>query len=146
LKMADLGTHRLKGYVFDPDRMLAFEGRTGPYVQYACTRIRKLLAKAGPVTDQAPMRISHDSERALLLACAGFPDAVHAALAALAPNLLAEHLFQLAQCFSRFYASCPVAGAETAELLASRVRLCTLSHRLLQGGLELLGVEVPERM
>jgi arginyl-tRNA synthetase len=149
LKVADLGTHRLTGYVFDADRMLAFEGRTGPYIQYACTRIRQLLAKVrppAPSTDDGQIQISHDSERALLLACSRFPDAVNGALASLAPNVLADHLFQLAQRFSRFYASCPVAGAATPTLVRSRIQLCALTQRMLERGLDLLGVEVPERM
>lgn len=149
LKVADLGTHRLTGYVFDAERMLAFEGRTGPYIQYACTRIRQLLGKVrppAPATDDGQIHISHDSERALLLACSRFPDAVNGALASLAPNVLADHLFQLAQRFSRFYASCPVAGAETPDLVRSRIQLCALTQRMLERGLNLLGVEVPERM
>jgi arginyl-tRNA synthetase len=147
LKVADLGSHRLTGYVFDPERMLAFEGRTGPYMQYACTRIRKLLAKAAPnAWADARIRITHDSERALLLDCLRFPDAVASALAALAPNLLTDHLFRVAQRFSRFYAACPIANADTPELFGSRARLSALILRLLERGLDLLGVEVPDRM
>jgi arginyl-tRNA synthetase len=145
VKFADLSGDRLSGYVFDVDRLVAFEGRTGPYLQYACVRLASLLAKAGdaPVAAIAPRR---ESERKLVLGCLGFADAVASAGANLQPGILADHAFELAQRFSRFYADCPVLNEPDAGLRASRLGLCALSRRVLERALDLLGIEVPERM
>ncbi len=147
IKFADLSSFRTSGYVFDAERLVSFEGRTGPYVQYACVRIGSILARAkaqgagaGPIVLAAP------AERALALECARLPDVVASASRNLAPNEIADFVFSLAQSFSRFYTDCPVLAAEGEALRASRLALCELARAVLARGLWLLGIEVPERM
>ncbi|HXP01018.1 MAG TPA: arginine--tRNA ligase, partial [Luteibacter sp.] len=145
VKFADLSGDRLSGYVFDADRLVAFEGRTGPYLQYACVRLRSLLDKAG---SQSPGVIEpkEDSERDLVLACLDFASAVADAGRQLQPGILAEYAFGVAQRFSRFYANCAVLGEPDATLRASRLGLCVLTRAVLERSLDLLGIDVPQKM
>jgi arginyl-tRNA synthetase len=147
VKFADLSSFRTGGYVFDADRLVSFEGRTGPYVQYACVRIASILARAAAQGAQpGAIAVAAPAEHALALECARLPDVVASATAALAPNEIADYLFGLAQSFSRFYAECPVLAADTEAVRAARLGLCVLVHRVLTEGLWLLGISVPERM
>ena len=146
VKWADLSTGRLGGYVFNLERMMSFEGNTGPYVQYACVRIGAIAAKA----EAAGIRASaiapgHPAERALAMACLRLPGAVEAAAAGSAPNEIALLAFAVAQSFSRFYTECPVLTAEGEER-ASRLALCELAFAVLSRALWMLGIAVPQRM
>jgi arginyl-tRNA synthetase len=147
LKFADLSGNRASSYVFDPVRMTAAEGRTGPYLQYACVRISSIAAKAteaGIVV--RPMRITAPEERALVLACLGHIRAVATADRLLAPSVVAEHCFVLAQAFSRFYAACPVVVSSDPETSGSRLALAGLAGSVLGHGMHLLGIGVPARL
>jgi len=147
VKHADLSSDRVKDYVFDYDRMLAFEGNTAPYVQYAHARIHSILRKAGVVeTDPAAIRIAAPAERALALALLRFPTVIARVEAVLEPHLLCTYLFDLATAFSTFYEQCPVLRAGSREVLASRLALAAVTARVLARGLALLGIEAPERM
>jgi arginyl-tRNA synthetase len=148
IKYADLSSDRIKDYVFDWQRMLAFEGNTGPYLQYAHARIRSIFRKldACEQIDEASMRIEHDCERALALALLGFEGAVQSVEASLEPHRLCGYLHDLASAFSAFYVACPVLQAESPEQRASRLILSELTARVLARGLDLLGIEAPERM
>jgi len=144
VKFADLSSFRTSGYVFDPDRLVSFEGRTGPYVQYACVRIGSILARAaGRDLQPGVLAITEPAERALVLECARLPDVVASAARNAAPNEIADFVFSLAQGFSRFYTDCPVLDSPA---VASRLALCALARDVLARGLDLLGIEVPERM
>ncbi|MBB3173135.1 arginyl-tRNA synthetase [Endobacter medicaginis] len=147
VKFADLSSYRTSGYVFDPERLVSFEGRTGPYVQYACVRIASILERAA-AEGHAPGAIAviEPAERALVLDAARLPDIVASAAANLAPNELADFVFGLAQSFSRFYADCPVLAAPDPDIRASRLALCALTRAVLVHGLDLLGIAVPDRM
>ncbi|WP_448097392.1 arginine--tRNA ligase [Luteibacter yeojuensis] len=145
VKFADLSGDRLSGYVFDADRLVAFEGRTGPYLQYACVRLRSLLDKAVASTS-GPVLPVFDEERDLLLSCLDFADTVSEAGRELQPGILAEYAFGVAQRFSRFYAACAVVGEPDASIRASRLGLCVLTRRVLERSLDLLGLDVPQRM
>ena len=146
VKWADLSTGRLGGYVFNLERMMSFEGNTGPYVQYACVRIGAIAAKAKAAGAQASaVAPVHPAERALALACLRLPTAVEAAAAGYAPNEIADFAFAVAQAFSRFYTDCPVLAAEEAER-ASRLALCDLAFAVLSRALDMLGIAVPRRM
>lgn len=145
VKFADLSGDRLSGYVFDVDRLVAFEGRTGPYLQYACVRLRSLLARAGDASP-GPVAPEAGSERAVVLACLAFGDAVASAGRQYQPGVLADFAFDLAQRFSRFYAECAVLAEPDASVRTARLGLCTLVRRVLERSLDLLGIEVPERM
>lgn len=147
VKFADLSTYRTSGYVFDPERMVSFEGRTGPYVQYACVRIGSILEKAEAQGLQpGPVLVVEPAERSLVLLCARLPEVVASAATNYAPNELAELAFAVAQAFSRFYGDCPVLATDDPKIRASRLTLCTLARHVLSRALYLLGMAVPERM
>ena len=147
LKYADLSTDRIKDYVFDWDRMLAFEGNTAPYLQYAHARIRSILRKAGrsaPLAAAGAPTLAAE-ERELILQLLQFDAAVHDTLDKYSPHRMCTYLFALAQSFTSFYEACPVLKADP-QTRAFRLRLCEQTARALAKGLDLLGIEAPERM
>lgn len=147
IKFADLSNHRISNYVFDLDRFTAFEGKTGPYLQYAAVRVKSLLRKASAQgAEEGGILPPTAVERDLVLALAQFPDAVAAAVAKRAPNEIADFAFTLAQSFSRFYAACHILSETDVALRGSRLALAALTLRQLERSLDLLGIEVPERM
>ncbi|MBP8925688.1 MAG: arginine--tRNA ligase, partial [Pseudomonadales bacterium] len=149
VKYADLSKNRTSDYVFSWDHMLSFEGNTAPYLQYACTRVGSILRKAGvdPATLTATIRISAPEERALALKLAQFSEALESVTRDAAPHLLCAYLYDLAGLYMRFYENCPVLREDIpVEQRASRLRLCDLVARTLRQGLELLGIETPQRM
>lgn len=147
IKFADLSNHRISNYVFDLDRFTAFEGKTGPYLQYAAVRVKSLLRKAAAQgAEEGGILPPTEVERDLVLALAQFPDAVAAAVAKRAPNEIADFAFTLAQAFSRFYAACHILSETDEALRGSRLALAALTLRQLERSLDLLGIEVPERM
>lgn len=146
LKYADLSTDRIKDYVFDWDRMLAFEGDTGPYLQYAHARIRSILRKAGAAAATTTSAVSLvPQERQLILQLLRFDAAVRDTLDKFSPHRLCNYLFDMAQAFTAFYEACPVLKADGASR-ALRLQLCEQTARVLGKGLDLLGIEAPERM
>jgi arginyl-tRNA synthetase len=146
LKYADLSTDRIKDYVFDWDRMLAFEGNTAPYLQYAHARIRSILRKAGePVTSEGSDPILVAEERDLILQLLQFDAAIHDTLEKYSPHRLCTYLFELAQSFTSFYEACPVLKADPPTR-SFRLRLLEQTARVLDTGLGLLGIVAPERM
>ncbi|HLI00789.1 MAG TPA: arginine--tRNA ligase, partial [Acidimicrobiales bacterium] len=151
LKYADLSTDRNRDYVFDWDRMLSFDGNTGPYLQYAHARIGSIFRRGGldPRTfdaGQVAVSLAEPAERALAIELLGFDTAVAASLEAYAPHKLCAYLFDLAGQFTTFYETCPVLRAEDPEVRDSRLALCALTSRVLEAGLDLLGIEAPPRM
>jgi len=147
IKFADLRNQRLTNYVFDMDRFTAFEGKTGPYLLYAAVRIKSILRKAADKGLAGGKIQPHSAEeKALILALDGFDGAVHGAWAKRAPHILCEHVFELAQGFSRFYAACPILPEKDDAIRASRLSLAALTLRQLETALGLLGLETPERM
>ena len=149
LKYAELSTDRIKDYVFDWDRMLAFEGNTAPYLQYAHARIRSIFRRGeidpAQLGDVVPV-IAMAQERALAMRLLGFDGAVIETVDRSLPHRLCTYLFDLAQDFTAFYEACPVLKAETDELRMSRLALADLTARVLAKGLDLLGIDAPERM
>ncbi len=149
VKYADLANDRVKDYVFAFDRMLAFEGNTGPYLQYAHARICSIFRRAAverTSVRSAVASIGAPPERALALGLLGFDAAIAATLETYSPHKLCTYLFDLAQTFTAFYEACPVIKAEDAAVRDSRLSLCDLTARVLETGLQLLGIEAPERM
>ena len=149
VKYADLANDRVKDYVFDWDRMLAMEGNTAPYLQYAHARIRSIFRRseeAAPDPDATPVTISHPAERKLAIELLSFDDVVHTTAELLQPHRLCTYLFALASAFTTFYEHCPVIQAPSPELRRSRLMLCDLTARVLQAGLGLLGIKAPDRM
>ena len=147
VKYADLSTERARGYVFDWDRMLAFEGDTGPYLQYAHARVRSIFRRAGvapPAPGAVPL-LGEAQERALALHLLGFAAAVEATAETCSPSKLCTYLFELATSFTTFYEACRVL-VEDGTVRDSRLGLCDLTARVLELGLSLLGIEAPEQM
>ncbi|MDH3584916.1 MAG: arginine--tRNA ligase [Phycisphaerae bacterium] len=149
VKYGDLSTDRVKDYVFSWDRMLAMDGNTAPYLQYAYARNRSIFRKAGvDPADLVPgsLSIEHDAERALVLAVAGLGRVAVSVGDRLEPHHLCAWLYDLATAYSRFFEQCPVLRAETQESRDSRLVLCDLVARCLERGLGLLGINVPQQM
>ena len=146
LKYADLSTDRIKDYVFDWDRMLSFEGNTAPYLQYAHARIKSILRRAGaPQAAHGAAPTLVPQERDLILQLLQFDSAIHDTLEKYSPHRLATYLFELAQSFTAFYEACSVLKAEP-QTRAFRLVLSEQTARVLAKGLDLLGIEAPERM
>ncbi|MFN2495240.1 MAG: arginine--tRNA ligase [Pseudonocardiaceae bacterium] len=147
VKYADLSTDRTKDYVLDYDRMLSFDGNTGPYLQYAHARIHSIFRRAGiaPPDSAEGVMITDPAERALALAILEFPSAIGEIEQSLQFHRLATYLFELATAFTRFYEQCPVLKAE-AQIRGSRLVLCALTANLLATGLDLLGIEAPHQL
>ncbi len=146
IKFADLSNFRGTSYKFDLDRFISFEGKTGPYLLYQAVRIKSILRKAdGEGIAPGPITVAHESERALVLTLDGFDAALTLAYDKRAPHFLAEHAYGLAQAFSGFYANCPILPSEGA-VRASRLALAGAALRQLSLTLDLLGIDVPERM
>ena len=151
LKYADLSQNRESDYVFDYDKMLAMNGNTATYMQYAYARVRSIFAK-GDVDVEAlraarpQMFVDTPAERALALELLRFSEAIDFCLKDYRPNQLTSYLFDLANCYSTFFENCPVLKAETPELRQSRLILCDLTARTIRKGLELLGIDVVEKM
>ncbi|HEY1710264.1 MAG TPA: arginine--tRNA ligase [Rhizomicrobium sp.] len=148
LKFADLSNYRLTDYVFDLARFSKFEGKTGPYLQYAAVRMQSILRKADPADFHPAERrvLTTPEERGLILHLLGLHDAMAAAEARRAPNVLCDFAFTLAQQFSRFYAEHHILSETDAVLRATRLGLCGLTLAVLTKVLDLLGIEVPARM
>ncbi|MGC1320649.1 MAG: arginine--tRNA ligase [Candidatus Udaeobacter sp.] len=165
VKYADLSQYRTTDYVFSWDRMLSLHGNTAPYLQNAYVRIRSIFRKAGESTVATPLwgvRGTKDGETGLRPVATGFTFAepaeldlakrvcqfaeiVPQVLSGFRPNILANYLFELANSFHGFYEACPVLKSEEPAR-SSRLALCDLTARVLQHGLDLLGIKVPERM
>ncbi len=146
VKYADLSQYRMTDYVFSWDRMLALQGNTAPYLQNAYVRIRSIFRKAGGEfcpPDELDLR--EPTELALAKRLTQFAEIAPQVLNDFRPNLLANYLFELANLFHAFYEACPVLKADEPAR-ATRLALCELTARILQCGLQLLGIGVPEKM
>lgn len=143
VKYADLSGNRGKDYTFGWDRMLAMDGNTAVYLQYANARIRSILRKAAPAA-ATPVVLADPAERRLMLKILQFPQAFDRAVTEHAPHRLCTYLYDTARAFSGFYESCPIVTA-APDLRDSRLVLVLLTPRMLTLGLSLLGIEAPER-
>jgi arginyl-tRNA synthetase len=150
IKYADLANDRIKDYVFDWERMLAAEGRTGPYLQYAHARIQSIFRKAAESGVKrkaaAAITLADPAERRLALELLDFGTAVLEAGETLRPHRLAGYLYDLATAFTAFFETCPVLKAPDEATRDSRLALCDLTAHVLARGLGLLGIAAPERM
>lgn len=147
LRFSDLQNTRTSNYVFDLDRFTSFEGKTGPYLLYAAVRIKSLLRRAEEEGLEAgEIVVGHDAERALVLQLDGFALALLLSREKRMPHILCEHVYNLAQAFSAFYAALPIASETDPALRASRLALSAAVLKQLETGLDILGIRVPERM
>jgi arginyl-tRNA synthetase len=148
LKFGDLINNRSSDYVFDLERFSAFEGKTGPYLQYAAVRIKSILRKADG-QDLAPGEIlppTVDVERELMLELFRFPEAVQRSIDLRAPNHVAEYAHVLAGRWNRFYDTCHILTEPDPSRRASWLSLAQWTETTLETLLQLLGIEVPSRM
>ncbi len=148
VKYADLSNDREKDYVFTWDRMLAKEGNTAAYLQYANARIQSVLRKAGALPPAgSEVLLQEPAERDLVLQLLRWPSALNSAIAAYAPHRLCGALYDTATAFSGFYETCPILADSTPKnLRQSRLVLAQLTSKVLVLGLSLLGIEAPERL
>ncbi len=151
IKYADLSQNRMSDYVFDWAKMLATNGNSGAYLQYAYARTQSIFRK-GETTPEAIRQLAptivltHPAERGLGLRVLRLPETLEMTASELKPNILTDYLFDLANQFSTFFVECPVLKAESPERRNSRLALCDLTGRVLKRGLNLLGIDVVDRM
>ncbi|MCH2148806.1 MAG: arginine--tRNA ligase, partial [Phycisphaerales bacterium] len=149
VKYADLSNDLVRDYVFDMDRMITFEGDTGPYLQYAHARMCSILRKVELNQEEwieAPFLLNEPTERALALRLMQWGDAVEGASIHLEPHRICAFLHELSEDFNGFYQQCPVRQAPEKSIQKARVRLCDLTRRVLADGLDLLGIDAPDTM
>ncbi|KII75483.1 arginine--tRNA ligase [Vibrio renipiscarius] len=148
VKYADLSKHRTTDYVFDWENMLAFEGNTAPYMQYAYTRVASIFAKAGVSMDelQGDIQLTDEKEKALVAKLLQFEEAVQSVAREGQPHIMCAYLFELAGQFSSFYEACPILVAEDEAVKQSRLKLAALTAKTIKQGLSLLGIDTLERM
>ena len=151
LKYADLSHNRTSDYVFSYDKMLAMNGNTATYMQYAYARVKSIFRKGQVDVDAlrrsgAKVQFGSPAEQSLARLLLRYGEALDAAVADYRPNQLTSYLFDLANAYSTFFDQCPVLKAETPELRSSRLLLCDLTACTLKQGLELLGIPVVEQM
>ena len=149
VKYADLSKNRTTDYVFDWDNMLAFEGNTAPYMQYAYTRVLSVFRKAGideNAMNDAPVVIAEDRETQLAARLLQFEETLSVVAREGTPHVMCAYLYDLAGLFSGFYEHCPILSAESEETRNSRLKLALLTAKTLKLGLDTLGIETVERM
>lgn len=149
VKFADLSKNRTTDYIFDWDNMLAFEGNTAPYMQYAYTRVLSVFRKAD-IDEQAlasaPVIISEDREAQLAARLLQFEETLTVVAREGTPHVMCAYLYDVAGLFSGFYEHCPILSAENDAVRNSRLKLAQLTAKTLKLGLDTLGIETVERM
>jgi arginyl-tRNA synthetase len=151
IKYADLAHNRTSDYKFSYDKMLAMTGNTAAYMQYSYARVSSIFGKGGVDPDElrasgATITLATSAERALGVAILQFSEALDRVVGDYRPNYLTDYLYDLAGKYSSFFENCPVLKAESEPLRHSRLLLCDLTARTLARGLNLLGIDVVERM
>lgn len=152
LKYGDLSNQVSKDYVFDLDRFTAFEGNTGPYLLYTVVRIKSILHKFFESHEQVlvdPAKIqgpSSESEHQLMLKLTGIHEVMSSSFMEYAPHKICQYIYELSNAFNRFYHENKIIAEEDALRQASWIKLITLTREILVTCLDLLGIEVPEKM
>jgi arginyl-tRNA synthetase len=147
IKFSDLSNVRTTNYIFDLDRFISFEGKTGPYLLYAAVRIKSLARKAAAENVvPGPIGVELDAERALVMQLDAFNDALRGAYDKRMPHILCDHAFLLAQAFSSFWSAAPILVESDPVKKASRLALALATLKQLELLLGLVGIETPERM
>ncbi|GAA3878591.1 arginine--tRNA ligase [Gibbsiella dentisursi] len=148
VKYADLSKSRTTDYIFDWDNMLAFEGNTAPYMQYAYTRVSSVFKRAGLEESDLtlPMQLSENREIALATRLLQFEETITTVAREGTPHVMCAYLYDLAGLFSGFYEDCQILNAESDAVRQSRLKLALLTAKTLKTGLDTLGIETVERM
>jgi len=145
LKFYMLKNDAMKDMMYNPEESIKFEGETGPYVQYAHTRINSILAKAKLPIKADYSLLKDELELKLITLISQFPDKINEAAQSYKPSVIANYLIELSQYFNSFYTKLPVLKAEKG-VKEARLHLILAIKRVLKNGLNLLGIEAPERM
>ena len=154
LKYGDLSNQASKDYVFDVDRFISFEGNTGPYILYTIVRIKSILAKykenggriSAEGTEKHILPAKGESEKALMLLLAKYNEVLENSFAETAPHKICQYIYELANGFNSFYHDTKILSEENEEQKDSYIGLITLTKRVLEACIDLLGIEAPERM
>jgi len=148
IKYADLSQNRIHDIVFDWNKILDLKGNSGPYLQYQIVRINSILEKTGgkSVNDIDPKLLNDEIEIKLIKDIAKYPEVVENAKINNQPYVLADYLYNLSQKFSHYYENIPVLKAKNSNLKNARLFLCKSLSNVLASGLEILGIEFPEKM
>ena len=154
LKFQDLKNLRTSNYIFDTENFTKSEGKTGAYVQYAIARINSILEKSLnkdsnenlATANPNELKISHKIERDILLQLNRFSESLEQAYVAREPSIISEYIYILSQKFSNLYAELPINGENDNEIRISRLQLCRIIKKVLTQGLDMLGIEAPEKM
>ncbi|WJV65242.1 arginine--tRNA ligase [Pectobacteriaceae bacterium CE70] len=148
VKYADLSKSRTTDYVFDWDNMLAFEGNTAPYMQYAYTRVVSIFKRAGVEAADLtqPMVLNDDREQALATRLLQFEETITTVARDGTPHVMCSYLYDLACLFSSFYEHCPILNAQSDAERQSRLKLALLTAKTLKQGLDTLGIQTVEKM
>ena len=147
IKFADLQNYRTTNYIFELDRFISFEGKTGPYLLYQAVRVKSIMRKAAAEGLKAgPIQITDPAEAALVRRLDGFDAALRRAYDLRAPNHICDHVYSLAQAFSSFYAACPILPEKDEAIRSSRLALAQTALKQLEIALSLIGLEAPEKM
>ncbi|MFT5756173.1 MAG: arginyl-tRNA synthetase [Alteromonadaceae bacterium] len=151
VKFADLSKNRTSDYIFSWETMLSFEGATAPYLQYAYSRIQSIFSKAKDNNEQsintAVLQIIAPQEKALALKLLQLEDVIDAVVSECTPNLLCNYLYELSSLYMSFYEACPILKDDISmDVQQSRLLLCQLISQTLKQGLDILGIDVMERM
>jgi arginyl-tRNA synthetase len=148
VKYADLSKNRTTDYIFDWDNMLAFEGNTAPYMQYAYTRVSSIFKRAGVEESSLtqPIVLSAEHEQALATRLLQFEETVTTVARDGTPHVMCAYLYDLAGLFSGFYENCPILNADNDSTRQSRLKLAQLTAKTLKTGLDTLGIQTVEKM
>ena len=154
LKYGDLSNQASKDYIFDMDRFISFEGNTGPYILYTIVRIKSILGKykenGGSVSELAAEKkilpAAGASEKALMLQLAKYSEVLENSFAETAPHKICQYIYETANAFNSFYHDTKILSEEDEARKDSYIGLITLTKRVLETCIGLLGIEAPERM
>ena len=147
IKFADLQNQRQSDYIFDLNRFTGFEGKTGPYLQYQAVRIKSLLKKTEAQGDRPASVITvNDETRSIALLLAELPETIEMTLRHYTPHVLCDYIYRLANEFSSFYGRCHILSESDMNLKSNRLALCHAVLAQMNFSLDLLGIDVPERM
>lgn len=148
VKYADLSKNRTTDYIFDWDIMLALEGNTAPYMQYAYTRTASIFKRAG-ISESAlagSLTIGDDREKALAVRLLQLEETLYSVAKEGTPHVMCAYLYDVAVLYSSFYENCPILNADSDAVRQSRLKLAALTARTLKLGLDTLGIKTVERM
>lgn len=150
IRYGDLSNQASKDYVFDVDRFTSFEGNTGPYILYTIVRMKSILAKyaeSGHTVEECKVQKAESaSEKALMLEAAKFNSVIENAFEELAPHKICAYIYDLANAFNRFYHETKILTEENEERKAGFIALLSITKKVLEACIDMLGFEAPERM